>query len=379
MAEIYDPAEDSWLLKKWVQQVIQPGMHVLDIGCGSGIQAVSAHEKGALTIGIDCNSHAIQHCKKKYPKKKFPKLTFMESDLFSRVSGTFDCIVCNPPYLPDADDAQDIKAYTTGGKHGYEFIEQLLQHAASFLKPEGCILLIFSTLTNKEKVDELISHYGFQAEQLEQQSFFYEKLFCYRITRTSILSLLNRNGIYQIAYLAKGNRGIVFSGKYAGKLCAVKTKNAKSKAPAALQREADMLKRVNAYGIGPRLYAAEATYVVMEYIAGMKLMDYLKKYPDKTLSIISLVLKQLYTLDMHNIEKKELVRPYKHIIIRRGKPVLLDFERATCSLRAHNVPQFLQFLTRMVYPSLRKDTHKLAQAYIKKPDIKPILSILKKI
>ena len=378
MADVYDPAEDSWLLQKWVKKCVTSSMNVLDIGCGSGIQSATAHEQGATVLGIDCNPDAIAYCRKTYPSRRYPAMSFVESDLFSKVTGTFDCIICNPPYLPDAGDAQEITSYTTGGKKGYEFIGRLLRHAATHLTSKGCILLLFSTLTNKEKVDEFIMHYGFQSEQLEQQSFFYEKLFCYRLTKTPILATLNAHAISEVAYLAKGARGVVFSGKYKKKKCAIKTKNVKSKAPAALQRETDMLKRVNAFGIGPQLYITKSAFVIMEYIEGMKLMDYIQKYPSQKLHVIIQVLEQLHMLDLQNIEKKELVRPYKHILVRKRIPVLLDFERATISRRPHNVPQFLQFLTRMVYPQLRRDTQTLAQAYIASPVIKPIITALKK-
>ena len=85
---IYDPAEDSFLLQKYVNKHAKG--KVLDVGCGSGIQTFSAAEKEDVgtVLGIDVNPDAIKHCEEQKKENAFKdKIEFLESDLFENVKG----------------------------------------------------------------------------------------------------------------------------------------------------------------------------------------------------------------------------------------------------------------------------------------------------
>ena len=88
---LYEPREDSELLVKYVKKHAR-GV-VLDMGTGSGIQAIGAIEKGAEVLAVDVNKEAVEHCEKK-------GINALQSDLFENVKGKFDLIIFNPPYLP---------------------------------------------------------------------------------------------------------------------------------------------------------------------------------------------------------------------------------------------------------------------------------------
>ena len=107
---IYKPREDSFLLQKHVRKYAQG--KVLDMGAGSGIQAITALEKTKDVLAVDINPKAVEELKKKNINAKV-------SDLFSNVKGKFDLIVFNPPYLPaDEREPEDSALATTGGKKG---------------------------------------------------------------------------------------------------------------------------------------------------------------------------------------------------------------------------------------------------------------------
>ena len=167
---IYMPEEDSFLLAKFVREYAKG--KVLDIGCGSGILMEVALEKTKDVIGVDIDKEAVEYCKKK-------KLNVSYSDLFENVKEKFDLIVFNPPYLPE-DEIKDKDLI--GGKHGYELIEKFFNEVDKFLNKNGKILILFSSLTNKNKVDEIIKK-KFKFKLLKEESYFFEKLFvylCYR-------------------------------------------------------------------------------------------------------------------------------------------------------------------------------------------------------
>jgi release factor glutamine methyltransferase len=177
--EIYEPREDSLLLEKYVKKFSKG--FTLDIGTGSGIQAKAAAERADFVIGIDINKKSLDFCNKNI---KSDKIKFLRSDLFSifekKRNKKFDTIVFNPPYIPDEENCKDIAL--DGGKKGYEIIERFLNKAKRFLANDGLILLIFSSLSGKEKIDRLIQENGFMGEELERVHISFEDIYCYKIT-----------------------------------------------------------------------------------------------------------------------------------------------------------------------------------------------------
>ncbi len=142
--------------------------------------------------------------------------------------------------------------------------------------------------------------------------------------------------------IKKGNRGIVEIDEEKG--IVVKRKNPSSTAIARIEIEAEMLKKVNTYGIGPRFISFHDGELMMEFIDGELFEEYIahasKKQREKVIREIE---NQLEALDRLGINKAEMTRPRKHIIIRQGKPVLIDFERAKYSHRPQNMAQFREY------------------------------------
>jgi len=172
---IYSPAEDSFLIEKYIKQ-FSKDKSVLDMGTGSGILAETALAAGAKSIlAVDINPEAVQHVNKK-------GISSRVSDLFSEVPESFDIIIFNPPYLPRAESEDfESETITTGGSQGHEIIQKFLQEAKPHLDSDGKILLLFSSLTGKEKVDNLITKEDYKFKCLETKKMFFEELFVYLI------------------------------------------------------------------------------------------------------------------------------------------------------------------------------------------------------
>ena len=153
--DIYQPAEDSYLLQKYVQK--HAFGRVLDLGTGSGIQALTAVKRKDVReiVAVDINEKAIKELKTEISQKKIRKITIKKSDLFSNVQDKFDTIIFNPPYLPQDKGIEDPALY--GGKHGWEISEKFFSEVNQFLVANGKILFLFSSLTNKQKIEEIIS------------------------------------------------------------------------------------------------------------------------------------------------------------------------------------------------------------------------------
>ncbi len=172
---IYEPQEDSYLLLKYVKEYSFG--KVLDIGTGSGILAEGAlnSKKVKSVLTVDINKGAVKLVKSKGINSKI-------SNLFSKVKGRFDTIIFNPPYLPiDVNEDQESRISTTGGKKGYEILERFFKNVKIHINKNGIILVVFSSLTNKKKVIEIIKKNGFKFKLLEKKKISFEELFVYII------------------------------------------------------------------------------------------------------------------------------------------------------------------------------------------------------
>ena len=175
---MYEPGDDSYLMEKYVRNFASG--RVLEIGCGSGILMKAALTKTENVIGVDIDNEALEFCRKQ-------GLNVKKSDLFSNVEGRFDLIIFNPPYLPEdgpflernVRERKNIDII--GGKHGWEIIERFLINVKSYLNKNGRILIIFSSLTNKKKVDSISKENNYKFKCLETKKMFFEELYVYLI------------------------------------------------------------------------------------------------------------------------------------------------------------------------------------------------------
>jgi len=179
MKDIYQPAEDSHLLsnvlKKEIPKLLKqnPNLTFLEIGCGSGINLQTALKAGIKKQNIfagDINPKAVEHCK---------ELGFnsIHSNLFQNIKqNNFDIIIFNPPYLPEnKDEPLNSQLATTGGKNGSEILNKFLDQASNYLKKQGKIYIITSSLTKD------IDFRDFKKILLDEKSLFQEKLFCWKL------------------------------------------------------------------------------------------------------------------------------------------------------------------------------------------------------
>jgi release factor glutamine methyltransferase len=367
--DIYEPAEDSYLLKKYVKQYALG--RVLDVGTGSGIQAITAAENKNTreVVAVDINENALKELK----EKNIKKIKTVKSDLLNNVDGKFDLIIFNPPYLPQDEGIEDPALY--GGKKGWEISEKFFQQVNKHLMPEGKILFLFSSLTNKIKIGEIVENYLLEFKQLEKKKLeMFEELYVYEINKTDLLRELERKHLEDVQYFTHGKRGTIYTAildksKYVkthfakeDKIkVAIKAERKESKAIERINNEIKWLKVLNKKGIGPRLLFYGKDYFVYKFVEGVFILD----YHEDVKKVIINVLKQCRELDLLKVDKEEMHHPLKHIII--GKEiVLLDFERCHNTDHPKNVTQFLDFITRFKELNVNVDElRKMAQEYKK--------------
>jgi len=344
---VYEPAEDSFLIQKEVKLLAKGS--VLDIGTGSGILAKTSAEskKVKSVLGVDIQKKSVDYCKDNVKNRK---VRFIVSDLFSKVPRQkFDTIIFNPPYLPAEKDEDAETAFeVSGGKHGYEIVERFFASVNDYLAPDGIVLLLFSTLTGKSKVEAIISQHMMDFDELNKLKISFEQLYVYRIRKTKFRVLLEKSGISNILPLGKGHRGLIYTGKWKGKKVTIKIQRQDIGVTGTVNNEIKQLQLLNKHDIGPELLFYGNDYFVYEYVAGDFIKDHFDKPGTKKEDVIAVlkdVFRQMFTLDKLGRNKEEMHNPFKHVIVtKERKPVLIDFERCKHHARVHNVTQFVQFV-----------------------------------
>ncbi len=175
---VYEPREDSFLLAKVLEKELSAKKfkRVLEIGCGSGLLAIIAAKKGRETTAADIDDKALE-CAKKNASANSVKINFVLSDLFEEISGKFDLIIFNPPYLPE--EISDFSRTWAAGKN-LEMIFHFLSGAKNFLAPNGALLLVCSSLSNPEKIIGNLKQNGFSSSIAYEQKIPFETLYAIR-------------------------------------------------------------------------------------------------------------------------------------------------------------------------------------------------------
>lgn len=142
------PRSDTETLCEAALGRLKPGMRALDLCTGSGILAVTmALEKpGVSVVGADISVGALEVAREN-ALLLGAKVEWAQGDLFQAVSGTFDLVVCNPPYLSKQDMAslqpevaREPGLALYGGEDGLDFYRSIAPQLPERLNPGGLAL-----------------------------------------------------------------------------------------------------------------------------------------------------------------------------------------------------------------------------------------------
>lgn len=125
-------------------------MRILEIGTGSGfVSAVLlANLKRICLVATEINPHAARCA-------KVNGVEVIRTDLFRGIKSKnpdilFDLILFNPPYLPTSEEEKVpgwLNYAFDGGISGRDTLNMFLDEIRNYLKPEGEILVLISSIT----------------------------------------------------------------------------------------------------------------------------------------------------------------------------------------------------------------------------------------
>lgn len=157
---------------------IAPHHHVLDMGAGSGIMALTAAKRAARVLAVDINPAAVRCTRVNALLNNLEKrIEVWQSNLFSDVRGeTFDLILFNPPYFRGQPQEGFDQAWRSA-----DAVERFAAELYAHLKPGGAALLVLSSDGDAASFLKTFEENGFDLEMIACQRFLAETFTVYRI------------------------------------------------------------------------------------------------------------------------------------------------------------------------------------------------------
>lgn len=140
---------------------------IIDIGCGSGVIAVSIkrYHKEAKVFACDVSEKAIFiACEN--ARFNNTKVSFICCNLLDAIKGKFDIIVSNPPYVEESLVLEyEPKIALCGGRDGLDFYPKIFKKARDLLNPKGLIILEIP-YKKKEAISEIAKGFCFSLKRI---------------------------------------------------------------------------------------------------------------------------------------------------------------------------------------------------------------------
>ena len=143
------PRQDTETLVEEALKITKPGMKVLDMCTGSGCIIISILHNVTDVEGfaVDISKQALNVAKEN-AKVNDVSVIFERSDLFDNVTGTYDIIVSNPPYIPTEEVHKlmpEVRLFEPmealdGKEDGLFFYKKIVDSCGDYLNPGGYIL-----------------------------------------------------------------------------------------------------------------------------------------------------------------------------------------------------------------------------------------------
>jgi len=174
----------SHLLGEAVLAASGPGRRVLDMGTGSGVNAVLAASRGAEVVALDINPRAVAAASANLERHGLAgRASVRQGDVFEGIEGEFDLVVFDPPFRWFAP-RDDLEAAMTD--EGYGAMTRFFRQARAHLAPGGSMLIFFGTSGDLGYLRRLWEEEGFAAEVLAHQEYVREGetvgYFTFRVT-----------------------------------------------------------------------------------------------------------------------------------------------------------------------------------------------------
>lgn len=132
--DVYKPLENEQACADYCKA----GDRVLDLGSGSGVGTIFCAAKAREVLAVDISDSAVANTLHNCRQHGLRNVTVKKSDMFESVSGKFDLILANPPYIAVAFEREN-EQYTTSVR----YLPALFASVKDHLTDDGRLLIQF--------------------------------------------------------------------------------------------------------------------------------------------------------------------------------------------------------------------------------------------
>lgn len=168
--DVLIPRQDTETLVEEVMRYLHDGMHLLDMCTGSGCILLSLlkYSNDCEGTGCDISEKALKVAEENAEMLSL-NASFVQSNLFENISGKYEFIVSNPPYIPtgviptlmeEVRDHEPVSALD-GREDGLYFYREIVEKAGEYLYPGGMLFFEIG-YDQAEKVSSLMREAGYQ-------------------------------------------------------------------------------------------------------------------------------------------------------------------------------------------------------------------------
>jgi release factor glutamine methyltransferase len=171
--DVLDPRPDTeTLIELCLAHLPDDGnVNILDLGTGTGILALTllAERPLAKATAVDLSGAALDVARSNAVQLLLSNRTsFIQGNWFEKITGTFDLIVSNPPYIPASEIPNleievrnhDPRLALDGGDDGLDAFRAIALQSAAHLTPHGLVAVEIGAGQARD-VEAIFPHHGF--------------------------------------------------------------------------------------------------------------------------------------------------------------------------------------------------------------------------
>jgi putative serine/threonine protein kinase len=173
---------------------------------------------------------------------------------------------------------------------------------------------------------------------------------------------VGRTKIGNMAIAGKGCISVVVKAEIKNRICALKIRRTDASRK-TMDREVTLHRIANSVGVGPHISDYSENFVIMEYIDGLSIINWINNNninPEQVRNVVINIMEQCYKLDRAHLDHGELSCLNHHVIISETDTAnIIDFESSSTKRKTCNVTAAAQslFLSGLVSKRVNEILH----------------------
>jgi len=154
---------------------------VLDMGTGSGIQAIVAGQNARRVVAVDISPEAVEVARRNVRLNGMEdKVLVLEGDLFKplRRGERFNIIIFTPPYMEGVPRTNLDHALFDPDK---TLIRRFFSEAKEYLKADGYVQMLYSSIAEPSRALKIAEGFGWNFRLIAREKKLTETFLIYRL------------------------------------------------------------------------------------------------------------------------------------------------------------------------------------------------------